>query len=276
MDKSKLLTISEFAALSGIKRANLIYYDEIEVLKPVYRGKNNYRLYSYMQLDLAYVILSLRNMGISLDEIKEYAQGRSPNKALELFSKHIQTVDHEIEKLQWIKEIMSQYIAKISTCKDIASPKIELVQLEKETICLGPAIDEVDAKLESMLDFVMLCHGNGIDLVNHTGKLFTQQSMQNKKWSTPDRFYIRTSNGNYQTEKGLYLVLYDRSDDLNKDVLYEKLLNYIKENNLEICGNTYEEYPLDEISINNPNDYLIKIFTKVRQVNTLTVLSPVS
>ncbi len=266
MDKSKLLTISEFSTLSGIKRVNLIYYDEINVLKPVYRGENNYRMYSYMQLDLAYVILSLRNMGISLDEIKGYAQGRSPDKALDLFSKHIETVEYEIKKLQWIKEIMSQYISKISMYKEISVPKLELLQLEEETICLGPAIEEVDAKMESMLDFIMLCRANGIDLVNHTGKLFSKQTILNKKWNSPDRFYIRTEGGNYQTEKGLYLALYDRCDSVNKDKLYEKLLTYIEENDLEICGNTYEEYPLDEISISNPNDYLIKIFVRVRQI----------
>lgn len=52
-----MLTISEVAELSGITRSNLLYYDEIDILKPAYRGENNYRLYSYQQLELLYIII---------------------------------------------------------------------------------------------------------------------------------------------------------------------------------------------------------------------------
>ncbi|MGL4345287.1 MAG: hypothetical protein ACRCTE_08825, partial [Cellulosilyticaceae bacterium] len=43
------------------------------------------------------------------------------------------------------------------------------------------------------------------------------------------------------------------------DHLYEKLFAFIKENDLRICGNAYEEYPLNELSTINPNDYCVKI-----------------
>jgi len=37
------------------------------------------------------------------------------------------------------------------------------------------------------------------------------------------------------------------------------MMTYIKENSLEICGPAYETYPLNEISIDNPENYLIRI-----------------
>lgn len=80
METDKLLTISEFSSLTGIKIANLRYYDKINILKPAFRTENNYRFYTYFQLNLAYVIVSLRNMNISLETIKKYIQSRTPQK----------------------------------------------------------------------------------------------------------------------------------------------------------------------------------------------------
>lgn len=158
------------------------------------------------------------------------------------------------------------YVKNIEMYQDIDTPKIELAEKKSEIICLGPAVEETDVKIESMVDFIRLCRMNGISFVNHTGKLFSKQTMDNKNWNTPDRFYIKSSKGNYETEEGLYLVLYSRSNYINNDALYEKTFQYIKENDLMICGNTYEEFPLDEISINNPDNYLVKVSVRVRQV----------
>jgi DNA-binding transcriptional MerR regulator/effector-binding domain-containing protein len=264
MYKDKLLSISEFASLSGIKRANLIYYDEIDVLKPIYRGENNYRMYSYMQLDLAYVITSLRNMGVSLNEIKEYVQNRTPKKASNLLEKQIKVIDEEIDKLHQIKYIMKKYVENIKLYANIKTPKIQLIKKGPEIICLAPPIYETNEKMESIVDFIQLCRKNGINFVNHTGKIFFKQTMDEKKLISPDQFYIKSYKGSYEIEEGLYLVLYDRSDGTNNSLLYKKIFKYINEYNLDICGNTYEEYPLDEISINNPKDYLIKISVRVK------------
>lgn len=151
MYKDKLLSISEFTKLSGIKRPNLIYYDEINVLKPVYREENNYRMYSYMQLDLAYVITSLRTMDVSLNEIKNYVQNRSPQKAAELFKSQIEVMNKEIDKLEQVKDIMKRYVENIYLYKDIETPKIELVERNSEVICLGPPINEIDKKISRNL-----------------------------------------------------------------------------------------------------------------------------
>lgn len=75
--------------------------------------------------------------------------------------------------------------------------------------------------------------------------------MKNHDWNKPDIFYMRSNKANYQTEKGLYLVLYDRGECSKNDLMYQKIFQYMEEHNLKICCNTYEEYQLDGISINN-------------------------
>lgn len=65
----KFLTISEMAKYAGISRRTLIYYDQIDLFKPAKVGENGYRYYGidqYFELD---VILLLKNLDVSLEDI---------------------------------------------------------------------------------------------------------------------------------------------------------------------------------------------------------------
>ena len=47
-EKPKLFTIGQFAALHGINKKTLMWYDEIGLFKPAFiHEENGYRLYSY-------------------------------------------------------------------------------------------------------------------------------------------------------------------------------------------------------------------------------------
>ncbi len=52
LDSTKeLFTTGEFADLCGVQKQTLFHYDDIGLLKPEYRCKNNYRYYSIQQLN---------------------------------------------------------------------------------------------------------------------------------------------------------------------------------------------------------------------------------
>lgn len=87
MNDLPYMKISEFAKITGIKRANLIFYDQIGLLSPEFRGENEYRFYTHRQLSSAYLISGLRSVGVSIKEIKQYASNRTPLKMIELFNK---------------------------------------------------------------------------------------------------------------------------------------------------------------------------------------------
>ena len=57
-EKPKLFTIGQFAALHGINKKTLMWYDEIGLFKPAFiHEENGYRLYSYYQSTELEVIL---------------------------------------------------------------------------------------------------------------------------------------------------------------------------------------------------------------------------
>ena len=65
-----LITISEFAKLTGLSRKALLIYEDIGLLLPKSRTDKNYRKYNPSQATTANEITTLKGLGFSLEEIK--------------------------------------------------------------------------------------------------------------------------------------------------------------------------------------------------------------
>ncbi|MBG9444396.1 MerR family transcriptional regulator [Cytobacillus firmus] len=64
-------TVQKLAQLAGVSSRTLRYYDEIGVLKPARTNSSGYRIYGQQEVDRLQQILFYRELGISLDQIKE-------------------------------------------------------------------------------------------------------------------------------------------------------------------------------------------------------------
>ncbi|KXZ39224.1 DNA-binding transcriptional regulator, MerR family [Alkalithermobacter thermoalcaliphilus JW-YL-7 = DSM 7308] len=64
-------TVKKLANLAGISTRTLRYYDEIGILKPARINSSGYRVYSQKEVDRLQQILFYRELGVSLDLIKE-------------------------------------------------------------------------------------------------------------------------------------------------------------------------------------------------------------
>lgn len=99
---AKLLQISEFAKLANTNRRTLIFYDESGLFHPHTVNDAGYRLYSYDQLYQISFILGLRELGLSINEIKQYLQ-ESDNAVL---SKQLRQLDTKIgQQIHHLKQI---------------------------------------------------------------------------------------------------------------------------------------------------------------------------
>ena len=106
MNQKSTMPIREFARLTGIRPANLRFYDQIGLLSPELRGENGYRYYSRRQLSTAYLISDLRDLGVGLEEIKRYAGERSPQQMLALFGEQDKRIQAEMDRLRAMRELM--------------------------------------------------------------------------------------------------------------------------------------------------------------------------
>lgn len=78
MDNDKILfTAGQFAKLHNINKRTLHYYDDIGLFSPTHKGENGYRYYTYLQSPTLEMLLTLRELNMSIEEIAQYMAHRS-------------------------------------------------------------------------------------------------------------------------------------------------------------------------------------------------------
>ena len=85
-----LLSISQLAKLRGLTTETLRHYDRIGLFSPIYIDpETNYRYYSILQYEQLGTIKELRQLGFSLEEIKDFFHNRCVEHSLEILkSRH--------------------------------------------------------------------------------------------------------------------------------------------------------------------------------------------
>jgi len=64
-------TVQKLGLLAGISTRTLRYYDEIGILKPARINSSGYRIYGRAEVDKLQQILFYRELGVSLENIKD-------------------------------------------------------------------------------------------------------------------------------------------------------------------------------------------------------------
>lgn len=94
-----MITAGQFAKLARTTKRTVTWYDEKGLLKPAIVEENGYRYYQPYQIIDFQVILLLRKLGFSIEEIKEYLNNNHSLKDLfKLKEKVVRDQIHELEK----------------------------------------------------------------------------------------------------------------------------------------------------------------------------------
>ncbi|MDR1378426.1 MAG: MerR family transcriptional regulator [Synergistaceae bacterium] len=272
MEKKGLLSISELADFARITRTALIHYDKMGLLSPVERGENNYRYYSHRQIASINLIVTLQKLGVPLGDIAGLLRSRTPESIMRLFSEQSHQIDQKIKRLSQAQKLLvtlKNIIGGGVAVSVDGEEKIEVHWSEPESIFLGPQNDYSDGMSieEATLNFYRYCSAKepNMELYYPVWGLFSEKRIKRGDWVGPDRFYFKMPDAPDKKPEGLYITGYIRGNYGQSDALYKRLLAYIDQHHLEICGPAYETYPLNEISIPDPNQYLMRISITIKQ-----------
>lgn len=102
-----LLKIGDFSKMTGVSIRTLRYYDEIDLFKPIEIDLfTNYRYYSEEQIEDLKIINELKDVGFSLEEIKEYWNNFDNEKMLQQKQKltsEIDNINDKIRKIDYLR-----------------------------------------------------------------------------------------------------------------------------------------------------------------------------
>ena len=97
----KRLKIGEFSRICHVTVRTLRHYEEIGLLLPDYIDEwTNYRYYSLVQFQKMQAINRLKELGFSLEEIRDLFDDDTHIPSIELLKEKIDSCDREIKSLQ--------------------------------------------------------------------------------------------------------------------------------------------------------------------------------
>ena len=109
------MNIGQAAAASGVSAKMIRHYEGIGLLPAAERTESGYRQYGERELHTLRFVRSARDLGFSLDEIKQLLElwqnrSRSSREVKALASAHVSALDAKIAEMQAMKATLQQLV----------------------------------------------------------------------------------------------------------------------------------------------------------------------
>ncbi|MBI6873455.1 MerR family transcriptional regulator [Clostridium aciditolerans] len=262
----KTFTTGEFAKRFGVKKDTLFYYDKIGLFKPAGVNDNGYRYYTIPQLDIFWIIQSLRELNFPLKSLEYYLESPSPNKLIDLSKNQLNKVDEEIEKLIQIRHLLNTIITKSEEALNAPLNEIVLEKLEEEFILESDKdLLESDISTEEWSDhYDEFLKKTDLKGPAYIGSIIAKNDLISGRFDKIDRLFFNTANPSTTIkESGLYAITYYKGCyELIPD-FYKEFIDKVKKQGLTICSDAYEEYLINVLATQDSIDFITKISVKV-------------
>lgn len=265
-----IITITEMSKLRNITTETLRHYDRIGLFKPIYVDpKTNYRFYSILQYEKLGTIMELRQLGLSLGEIKDYFDNRNINNSMNLLIQKKIEVDAKIKELKELQNIINH---KLGFLSDIVSTTItEDIRVEEMKTRTFIAFDhKVNDDVELSYDAVRL-EGllHKVDSIlpifatNRYGGIISRADIESGVKPLSALLVIQCEGkesthftNTIKVPGGKFVCKYHEGTFWDRGPSIEKLMDYITENGYQLTGDIIQmqwvDYSitdnLDEIS----------------------------
>ena len=264
-EKSKLFTIGQFAAIYGINKKTLMWYDEVGLFKPAaINEENGYRCYSYYQSTELETILLLRDMKVSIKDIQEFMQHRSAQSMEQLLKDKITELDETIDNLKAIRSRLSHQHRDMEALLDLDWTKISII--EKEPQYLATALTTPEQTLEEDIEAVV----HTIKKYNLPrvfqdayGSMIAVDSLYRGDFYEYTHLFIQMPKtihrkGLHKQPGGKYLQAFCKGSWDMLPSRYAQILEYATAHHIRLTGFSYETV-INEMVIDTMEGYITKI-----------------
>lgn len=260
----------EFAKLCKTTKDTLFHYDDIGLLKPVKVAENGYRYYSVNQAYLFDMISLLKEVGMSLAEIKNYMNKRDANIFLNMLKEKDKKMREEIERLKRLRNLLKNTINITQDAFNVETDEIKFVDKKEEYFIVTPGETKYTEKMacEAIFNHIDYCTKHNYSYNFMIGEIIGKPNIDNRTFRTTyycTRLVKKVSNKQLHIKPaGKYAVKHICSsyNDLREEYAY--FVDELTAKGYEIIGDIYEEDLLNYLSETDFNDYLMKIEVQIR------------
>lgn len=268
--KDKLLTIGQFAAMHGINKKTLMWYDEIGLLKPAaVNPENGYRCYSYHQSPVLETILLLRELDVSVAEIQDFMKHRSASSLQRLLERKTAELDRKLAHLQAVQATLYTHYQNLTTLLTMDVSEISIV--ERKERCLITVDIERDISFEEEVELITAeTEKYQLGRLHDAsyGSMISVASLQSDDFDAYSKLFIELpflpcQTGLHITPGGSYLRAFHRGGWEQISLRYREILRYAREHSLMLYGFSYE-MGINETVIDRVEDYIVQIEIPIR------------
>ncbi len=273
MKDKEYFSTGEFAMLVNVSKQTLIYYDKCGIFSPVYKDENNFRYYSLSQFEALDTLISLREIGVPLKEIKEYLSKKDIESLAELHKKKNELVKKQINKLKHISNKIENKSLRLE--KAIKQQLIEEPYFKRcdPTYILTSSVESDDYKkiMPKIIEFINYCKDKDeFDNGNPIGGIIKKEDILSGKFNNIKAIYIMidsksTVDDESVKPKGIYARINHRGSYDTTHVSYKKLIDFIEKSGYEIIGDAYENELIGYLSAQSQEQYLIEISIQIQK-----------
>lgn len=263
--QSGLLTIGQFAAMHGINKKTLMWYDEIGLFKPAaINSDNGYRCYTYHQSPVLETILLLRELDVSLPEIQDFMKHRSAENMKALLDEQITNLDRQITHLQAVRTSLCTHRQHMDTLLTMNLSEISII--EKEERCLITVDVNKDTSFEEEVELITAeteKYRLGRLHKASYGSMIPVSSLKSGNYDDYSMLFIEMpflayEPGLHQPPGGKYLRAFHKGSWDEIPERYVEILDYAEKHSLSLHGFSYE-MGINENVIDKVEDYIVQI-----------------
>ncbi len=266
--REKYYKIGEISRLYKISTDILRYYDKIGLVSPDYTGENGYRYYSKKQIWKLNNIRNLRNIGVGLEDIKEFLDERNINSANNILEFQLEKVEEKIKKLMELREELASKLENIEffkTFQNFNKPLLKYIPKRKFLRSKGNFKQdwEIDFELR-ILNEKTEYDSDFILTNNEIGATLSKENFIKGEYGTFSETFIINDVKGEIINAGYFLTIVFKGSYKESYKYYEILKEYIKENNLEVIGDIHEIYHIEIHITEDENEFITEIQIPVK------------
>lgn len=261
--KNYLYPSGEFAKLTGVNKRTLHYYNDIGLFCPEVIGENGYHYYTCFQFAQLELIMTLRKIGLSIDEIREYVIQPSDESFFQMMERKKKVIDESVKQLLSAQAFLEQKADRLKLGLEAGHGAVEVCTFPERKIVISSPIsgkyDEEDFSVaaEFSLRLKKLFH-----LYDSFGSRISMDAVRQNEFERYASFYAYCPSASEVYDEilpaGKYLRAFCVGEWKKLPEVYRAILSYAGENNLTLTGYAYEE-GLNEMAIKTQSDYVTMI-----------------
>ncbi|MDU4960402.1 MAG: MerR family transcriptional regulator [Sporomusaceae bacterium] len=270
----KQFTTGQFAALYGINKRTLMYYDSIDLFKPAIVRKNGYRYYTFGQCCIFDSIQLLRRLRVPLEEIKNYLRHNTPQTLQTVLQNQSQMLQREIDELLWLQKVVGNKINNLETTTPLDCASITIVEAEAQPIVISRSTVGISMEqtAEIIQQFMQDCYQQRSYCGYPLGYMLATKEMRQGNFYQLANFFYRVDKQNTRSSTckpaGRYLVGYYKGAWPEMSQALQQLVDYANSHRLAFADYAYAESILDDTAAAVEDPYYCEMQISISLQNT--------